>query len=206
MWSAAVTTEFLRVARARRLPRSFYNRPTLEVARDILGKVIVYRTSRMALASRIVEVEAYIGPDDPACHAARGRTERTEVMFGPPGHAYIYFIYGMYYCLNVVTERRGYPAAVLVRAAEPIGDWQLARRPATVSPHTLLSGPGKICRAYGLTKTQNGLDLTGERLYIEDRGLAPRKIAQTERIGIRQARDRLWRFVDSDSLSLSRPV
>lgn len=169
------------------------------MARDILGKVIVYKVGKREVASRLVEVEAYIGKDDPACHAVNGRTPRNAVMFGPPGHAYIYFIYGMYYCLNVVTERTGFPAALLIRAAEPLAsDGKFDAR--------TLAGPGKFCRAYGLTRGQNGLDLTRDNLYIEDRGLAPPRIVQTERIGIRQAEDRLWRFVDADSPSLSRRV
>ncbi|UCE23194.1 MAG: DNA-3-methyladenine glycosylase, partial [Candidatus Zixiibacteriota bacterium] len=103
----------------KKLPRSFYNRPTIEVARDLIGKYIVYASTAGLMSARIAEVEAYIGKDDPACHAARGKTRRNAVMFGKPGFTYIYFIYGMYHCLNFVTEKEGHPAAVLLRAAEP---------------------------------------------------------------------------------------
>src|SRR5690348_6500444 len=122
------------------LPRDFYARPTLTVARELLGQILVHGEKRV----RIVETEAYIGPEDLACHAARGRsTPRNEVMYGEPGHAYVYFIYGMYYWLNVVTEREGFPAAVLIRAGDPGA-----------------KGPGVLCRELGLTREHNGLDLT----------------------------------------------
>jgi DNA-3-methyladenine glycosylase len=189
----------------RKLKRSFYNRPTIEVARDLLGKVIVYCSPRGRLSARIVEVEAYIGQEsDPACHAARGKTLRNEVMFGPPGHAYIYFIYGMYHCLNFVTERSGFPAAVLLRAAEPLeGKSFLTRPESDKNPDRLLAGPGKFCRAFGLTRDQNGLDLAGDHLYLEHR--FDRKIAveQTSRIGISKGKNHLWRFFDRDSTAVS---
>ncbi len=189
----------------RKLNRNFYNRPTVDVARDLLGKVIVYRSPRGRLSARIVEVEAYIGQaNDPACHAARGKTARNEVMFGPAGHVYIYFIYGMYHCLNFVTERRGFPAAVLLRAAEPVeGESLMIRPPSDRNPGRLLSGPGRFCRAFGLTRDQNGLDLTGDHLYLEHR--FDRKIAveQTSRIGISKGKDHLWRFFDRDSKAVS---
>jgi len=189
----------------RKLNRSFYERATIEVARDLLGKVIVYNAPHGRLSARIVEVEAYIGQkSDPACHAARGKTSRNEVMFGPPGHAYLYFIYGMYHCLNFVTERAGFPAAVLLRAAEPIeGESLLVRPKSEKKPERLLAGPGKFCRAFGLTRDQNGLDLTGDHLYLEHR--FDRKIAveQTSRIGISKGKDHLWRFFDRDSAAVS---
>ena len=191
--------------RPRKLNRSFYNRPTIEVARDLLGKVIVYISPNGRLSARIVEVEAYIGQEsDPACHAARGKTPRNEVMFGPPGHAYIYFIYGMYHCLNFVTERAEFPAAVLLRAAEPLeGESLMARPKSDRGGYRLLAGPGKFCRAFGLTRDQNGLDLTGDRLYLEHR--FDRKIAveQTSRIGISKGQNHLWRFFDRDSTAVS---
>ncbi len=193
----------------RRLPRSFYDRPTIEVARDLLGKRIVYRCGGQQLAARIVEVEAYVGQDDPACHAARGMTKRNEVMFGPPGFSYIYLIYGMYYCLNFVTESEGFPAAVLLRGAEPIEglDVMLANSPesACKAPDQILSGPGKFCRAFGLTVEQSGIDLTGEMLYLEDHDDVVQNVATSGRIGIQQATQRHWRFYDGDSIAVSKP-
>jgi len=131
------------------LPRSFYTRDTLQVARDLLGKYLVYKDK----SAKIIEVEAYIGQDDKACHAACGKTKRNEVMFKKGGFAYIYLIYGMYNCLNISTENEGFPAAVLIRALDLPG----------------ADGPGKLCRLFGLTRVQNGLDVTHPPLYIEDR-------------------------------------
>jgi len=195
-------------SKQQRLPRSFYERSTLEVAPELLGKHLVYRSPSGVLSVRIVEVEAYIGTDDPACHASCGLTERTKPMFGSGGFSYIYFIYGMYHCLNVVTEKQGVPAAVLIRAAEPVEGVDLMSRPAgkSSSPVRLLSGPGKLCRALGLTREHNELDLTGDSLFLIDHGASPTNIASSPRIGIRVARDRLWRFCDGDSPALSRPA
>jgi len=194
------------IGTSKRLNRSFYNRPTLTVSRELLGKVIVYRSKVGRLSARIVEVEAYIGQDDPACHAARGMTKRNAVMFGKPGVSYIYFIYGMYSCFNIVTESAGYPAAVLIRAAEPVDglDQMLATAPSR-TPKTVLSGPGKFCRSLGLTTEHSGIDLTGKELYLEDRSLAPRRIVASERIGIKKGTELLWRFYDPESESVSRP-
>lgn len=194
------------VRTGRKLPRSFYERPTLEVAPEILGKYLVHRTPEGTTAAKIVEVEAYIGQDDPACHAARGKTPRNAVMFGPPGVAYIYFIYGMYYCLNFVTEREGFPAAVLIRAAEPVAgvDIMRARYPGK-KDHELLSGPGRLCRALGLTRAQNGLDLTGEKLYLEDYAIVVSNIGSSPRVGIKVGAKRHWRFYDKDSRAVSKP-
>lgn len=143
----------------------------------------------------IVEVEAYVGTDDPACHATAGRTPRNRVLWGPPGHAYIYFTYGMHHCLNLVTERDGFPGAVLVRALEPtIGlDGMRARRPG-LADRILLSGPGRVCAALGLTLEENGLDLTAGPLRIgRERALGIR-VARSSRVGIRVGTDRPWRF------------
>ena len=187
-----------------RLPRSFYNRPTLEVAPDLLGKYIVYESPDGVLSARIVEVEAYIGTDDPACHAARGRTERNAVMFGPPGYSYIYFIYGMYHCLNFVTEPEDRPAAVLLRAAEPVDGIELMQQRSSNSKlHELLNGPGKFCRAFGLGRGQNGIDLTGGELYLEDRQEEVANMGQSCRIGISVGKDLPWRFYDRESKSVS---
>ncbi|MBU0984085.1 MAG: DNA-3-methyladenine glycosylase [candidate division Zixibacteria bacterium] len=194
-------------ARARKLPRSFYNRPTLEVAPELLGKYLVHATAHEPVSGRIVEVEAYVGQGDPACHAARGKTDRNAVMFGPPGFAYVYFIYGMYHCFNIVTEREGFPAAVLIRAAEPTDGLSLMEYNSPGKRHhELLSGPGKLCRSMGITVAHSGLDLTGGEIYVEDRETSVPTIVTGSRIGIRSGTDLLWRFCDADSGSLSRPV
>ncbi|MBU8933791.1 MAG: DNA-3-methyladenine glycosylase [candidate division Zixibacteria bacterium] len=182
------------------LLRSFYVRPTLEVAPDLIGKYIVYKTPACRLSARIVEVEAYIGTDDPACHAARGRTKRNEVMFGPPGISYVYFIYGMYHCLNIVTEPEGSPAAVLLRGAEPVeGIDEMRRHSPKSKPHELLNGPGKFCRSFGLDRTHNGLDLVGGELYLEDRHEETANVGQSNRIGISVGKELPWRFYDRNS-------
>jgi DNA-3-methyladenine glycosylase len=187
-----------------KLDRSFYLRPTLDVAHDLIGKFLVYRKGRSLLSARLVEVEAYIGEDDPACHAAPGKTGRNAVMYGIGGHSYIYFIYGMYYCLNVVTENEGFPAAVLIRAAEPAEGIELMRHkyPSPES-NRLTNGPGKLCKAFGLNREQNGLDLTGMKLYLEDRGYKPSGIERSRRIGIRKGVDKRWRFFEPSSSFVS---
>ncbi len=188
----------------RKLPRSFYDRPTLEVAKELLGCEIVFRTKQNRLSAHIVEVEAYIGQDDPACHAARGMTERNRVMFGPPGFSYIYFIYGMYHCFNVVTERNGFPAAVLVRAAEPIdGAESMRERSPKGKPEQVLGGPGKFCRSFGLTGEQSGVDLTGDTLYLGEGTSDVRQIVTTGRIGIKVGTELPYRFYLSDSNAVS---
>ena len=193
--------------RKRRLPRSFYARDTLIVAEELVGKILVHRTSEGKTSGRVVEVEAYVGQDDPACHAARGKTRRNAVMFGRAGHSYVYFIYGMYYCLNVVTEREGFAAAVLVRAAEPLEGQQIMQaRSPKLSGSKLLAGPGRLCRSMAITQEHNGLDLLGSDLYFEDCASDPSQVVRTPRIGIRQGARRLWRFCDPDSAALSRPV
>ncbi len=159
------------------LARAYYRQPTLRVARSLLGKYLVRGGRSGMTAGRIVEVEAYVGPEDRASHASRGRTKRTEVMFGRPGVAYVYLIYGMYHCFNVVTDRTGYPAAILVRAVEVDSD----------NPPALIDGPGRVSRFFQIDRTLNRLDLTlGETLWIEDRGerVAESRIASFPRIGV----------------------
>jgi len=159
-----------------RLPLSFYRRPALTVARALLGKVLVHETPVGRRQGRIVETEAYIGEHDLACHASKGRTKRTEVMFGPPGRAYVYLIYGMYYCFNVVSEPEGIAAAVLIRALEP---------GPGIPPELATNGPGKLCRAMGITISQNGEDLRGHRLFIEDAARMPEsRIERGPRVGV----------------------
>ncbi|MCM2273112.1 MAG: DNA-3-methyladenine glycosylase [candidate division Zixibacteria bacterium] len=198
------------MARPTRLTRAFYDRPTLEVCRDCLGKYLVYISPKGRLAARIVEVEGYIGENDPACHAASGPSKRNRHLYDKPGTAYLYLIYGSYYCLNFVTEKESFPAAVLLRAAEPVeGVEIMRRRTETVLPGSkLLSGPGRCCRSFGLTLEQNGYDMALEDsiLYLEDRHDPKPEVEVSPRIGITKAADRLWRFYDRDSNAVSGPA
>ena len=155
------------------LERAYFNRSTLVVARSLLGKYLVRQNGAGRMAGQIVEVEAYVGPHDLACHASKGRTPRTDVLFGPPGIAYVYLIYGMYHCLNVVTEEAGFPAAVLIRAVEVQG--------------RLIDGPGRLCRAFTIDRSLNRSDMTVRRqLWFEDRGIkiSRGKIGVFPRIGV----------------------
>lgn len=189
------------------LPRSFYHRPTLTVARELLGARLVRRLDNgLLLVGKIVETEAYIGQEDPACHAARGRTPRTAIMYGPPGYAYIYFTYGMHYCLNAVTEQEGFPAAVLIRAVEPLQGLEVMRQFYN-RPHVsrLTNGPGKLCRAFALDRSLNGADLCGDILFIAaGEEVAEQDIAVTPRIGIRAGREYPWRFFLKNNPFVSR--
>lgn len=172
-----------------KLKRSFYLRPTVEVAQDLIGKFLVHRyrgpSTKLGAdkiyAAEITETEAYVGFEDKACHASGGMTERNKVMFKKGGHAYVYLIYGIYHCLNLVTEKEGFPAAVLIRALDYPGT----------------NGPGKLCREFKITKENcNGLDVIGNKLYVEDRGLK-RQIVASKRIGVDYAGECAlwpWRF------------
>jgi DNA-3-methyladenine glycosylase len=183
-----------------RLRRDFYRRAALTVARELLGKRLVRVVDDQRISGLIVEVEAYIGEDDAACHAACGRTSRNEVMYGPPGVAYVYFIYGMHHCLNVVTEEESLPAAVLIRALEPLEGLEIMRRHRSGKPdRELTNGPAKLCQALAIDKSFNGVDLcAGEVLFIEEgRTVMPQEIGASPRIGIRAdelARSVPWRF------------
>ena len=194
------------------LPRSFYDRPTLDVARALIGKVLVHHTSAGAASGVIVETEAYIGESDPACHAAPGPTRRNAPLYGRPGIAYVYINYGIHYLVNAVTEAEGSPAAVLIRALEPYeGEGLMRRRRARGTGRSsgdftsdgLCRGPGNLTRALGITLRQNRLDLTSSALRIEDRGLPPREVAWTPRIGINVGVESEWRCVAVGSPSLS---
>lgn len=182
----------------RKITRDFYVRNTLTVARELIGMHLVHADSGSVRAGRIVETEAYQGPQDLAAHSSRGRTRRTEVMFGPPGHAYVYFIYGFWYCLNIVTEPEGVPHAVLLRALEPV---------TGIADKTW--GPGLLCRAMGIDKRLNGTDLCGEVLWLERPAAMsrrPPRIARSTRIGVDYAGEwarRPWRFYDRDSRYVS---
>jgi DNA-3-methyladenine glycosylase len=193
--------------RSRTLPRSFYDRATLEVARDLIGKVLVHNRRGVRTSGIIVEVEAYIGESDPACHAAPGPTARNAPLYGPPGFAYVYLNYGIHPLVNAVTEAEGSPAAVLIRALEPLDGVDVMRRrrrrrmkgrrtttTAALSLHDLCRGPGNLTMAMGITLAEDETDLCGTRLSIEDRGLPPAdEIAWGPRIGIRVGTERAWR-------------
>lgn len=204
-----------------KLPRAFYCRPTLEVARDLLGKVLVHAKRGVITGGAIVEVEAYIGESDPACHAAPGPTPRNRPLYGPPGHAYVYLNYGIHCLVNVVTEPEGVPAAVLIRALDPVdGLAAMRRRRARAAAgrrlrdakrptdHNLCQGPGNLTSAMGITLDENTVDLLGDRLYIEDRGLKVGRVSWGPRVGISAGGDRLWRaFVpDHPAVSARRAV
>jgi DNA-3-methyladenine glycosylase len=183
---------------APRLPRSFYERPTLTVAGELLGKVLVHRTAGGTAAGMIVEAEAYIGEDDPACHAAPGPTPRNAPLYGPPGIAYVYLNYGIHYLVNAVTESEGCPAAVLIRALQPLEGLALMQKRRApdgrrLADADLCRGPGNLTRALGITLAENQRDLTSSQLGIEDRGLMPDNVSWGPRIGIRVAVDRPWR-------------
>jgi DNA-3-methyladenine glycosylase len=170
-----------------RLKRNFFNRDTVVVAQELLGQYLIRKIDGKIMKARITETEAYCGPDDLACHASKGLTPRTKVMFGPPGHAYIYLIYGMYHCLNIVTEEEGYPAAVLIRSVHLCED------------RTLTNGPGKLCRELKIDKSSNAIDICkSEELWLEEgEKIAKNKIKKSKRIGVDYAgewKDKPWRF------------
>src|SRR3984957_7224593 len=181
-----------------KLPRSFYNRDTILVARELLGKYLVHESRGLQRIGRIVEVEAYLGPHDLAAHSARGLTERTKVMFGPPGHAYVYMVYGMYYCMNVVTEREGHASAVLLRAIEPVQN---------VKGRT--QGPGLLCNALRIDKRLTGYDLLSHDFYIAiPHKTDPFTIVKRPRIGVDYAKHwakRHLRFYIKGNPFVSRP-
>jgi len=190
-----------------RLKRSFYSRPTLDVARDLIGKVLVHETRSGIASGVIVEAEAYIGESDPACHAAPGPTRRNAPLYGPPGVAYVYLNYGIHYLVNAVTEAEGWPAAVLIRALEPKDGVALMRKrrgkSADVDVNDLCRGPGNLTRALGITLAQNCLDLTASALRIEDHRLPKRPVAWSRRIGINVGVEQEWRVVAVGSPALS---
>ena len=180
------------------LPREFYERPTLTVAKELLGKVLVHRTPAGSAAGMIVETEAYIGEDDPACHAAPGPTRRNAPLYGPPGFAYVYLNYGIHYLVNAVTEAEGHPAAVLIRALAPLDGISLmeerrASNGRQIDANELCRGPGNLTRALGISLGHNLLDLVSSPLLIEDRGHAPAKVSWGPRVGITVGVEKPWR-------------
>jgi DNA-3-methyladenine glycosylase len=191
---------------ARKLPRAFYDRPALDVARDLLGKILVHNRHGVLTSGAIVEVEAYIGESDPACHAAPGPTRRNEPLYGPPGHAYVYLNYGIHNLVNIVVEPDGWPAAILIRALAPIDGLSVMRRRRrrmakgrralagdSIADHDLCRGPGNLTMAMGITLAENRVDLLGDRLFVEDRRQPAGAIVWGPRIGIRVGVDRPWR-------------
>ncbi|KTD04679.1 3-methyladenine DNA glycosylase [Legionella geestiana] len=160
-----------------RLEKSFYEQSAIDAAQNLLGKRLIYRETQ----GIILETEAYRGSDDPASHAARGRTPRNAIMFGPPGYVYVYMIYGLHFCLNIVCEEEGQPAAVLIRGIR--------------TSEKLLDGPGKLCRHLGITLTENGTSLIDSPHFYLTQGVTPHDIKATARIGIRYGQEKLWRFV-----------
>jgi DNA-3-methyladenine glycosylase len=194
----------------RSLPRSFYDRPTELVARELLGAILEHTTPDGVTSGRIVETEAYLGPHDPACHAVAGLTERTKYLHGPPGFAYVYFIYGMHWCFNAVTREEGHGSAVLVRAIEPLRGIGLMRqrRPGARRDIDLTNGPGKLCQALGIGAAQNGLRLDRGPLKIRaGEAMADAAVWVTARVGITKAADWPLRFLlrDNPFVSLGVP-
>jgi DNA-3-methyladenine glycosylase len=195
-----------RLPRDVKLARAFYDRPTLEVAADLIGTVLVHQRRGVRTSGVIVEVEAYIGESDPACHAAPGPTRRNAPLYGAPGHAYVYLNYGIHCLVNVVTEAHGSPAAVLLRALDPLDGIDVMRRrrgrdakgrtrrtASTIATHDLCRGPGNLTMAMGITLAENRLDLLGDRLFIERRSIDVGPIAWGPRIGIRVGAETPWR-------------
>jgi DNA-3-methyladenine glycosylase len=202
----------------KRLPRAFYHRPTLEVLDDIIGKVLVHDTADGRTAGLIVEAEAYIGEDDPACHAAPGPTKRNAPLYGPPGRAYVYLNYGLHQLVNAVTEPEASPAAILIRALEPVEGIDLMRarrlvglrqtadaerKGLSVPDEALCRGPGNLTVALAIGPSQNNSDLVRGALRIEEWGVAAGERVYSPRIGIRVATDRLWRCHWRDHVSVS---
>lgn len=179
------------------LPPGFYARSTLQVARELLGQILIHELAGKRLAAKIVETEAYL-QDDPASHSFRGPTPRCAPMFGPPGYSYVYFIYGMYHCFNVVTERDGYAGAVLIRAVEPLNN---------IHPEQKTNGPGKLCRALKITRDNNAQPLTKRSgLYIvSGEKVSARNIVRTTRIGIKDAAHEPYRFYIRGNSFISKP-
>ena len=182
----------------KKLGRSFYHQDAIKLARSLIGTILVHRVRGKEYRARIVETEAYLGPNDLASHSSKGRTKRTEVMFGPAGHAYVYLIYGMYNMFNIVAGKTGKAQAVLIRAAEPLDEWQAD-----------LSGPGKLTRGLKITRSYHSMDLCGDRLYLLSGSRIRPRIKRSKRIGIEYAKewkDTLLRFYDADSPAVSGSV
>ncbi len=193
--------------KGRRLGREFYERPTLRIAKEILGKIFVRRIGGKIVAGRIVEVEAYRQEGDFASHSSRGKTARNEVMFRRGGYLYVYFTYGMHFCMNVVTEGKDFGAALLIRAMEPLAgiDRMRKNRGGNKALRELASGPAKCCEAFGIGREQNGTDLLGDDIFLLDAPpLANTRIGLSGRIGIRRSTELPWRFFEKENPFVSR--
>ena len=178
---------------SKRLDAEFFNQDTLSVAKYLLGKILCVKNDRKTIRGIIVETEAYRGEDDLACHASKGRTKRTETMYQKAGTVYVYMIYGMYFCLNLVTENENYPAAVLIRAVAPLST-------LNVDNAGKISGPGRVCRYFGIDKSFNGLNISSGKIWLEDWGIkvSQKDASASKRIGVNYAKhckDYLWRFI-----------
>ncbi len=195
----------------KKLPPEFYLQPTLEVAKALLGKVLVTGET----VGLVVETEGYVGPEDPACHAYVGRTRRNETMWGAPGHAYVYFTYGNHWMLNVVTEREDYPAAALIRAVQPVAGLELMRErrgleklKGRLDDRNLTNGPGKLCQAFGISGELNGTSLQSDYLYLAEPSpeitLPLFEVAETPRVGITRGTESLWRYLVRGNKYVSR--
>lgn len=208
MSSSAPAGRPVSTTRAAALPPEFYDRPTERVARELLGAILECRTPEGVASGRIVETEAYLGEHDRACHAVAGRTPRTEPLYGPPGIAYVYFIYGMYWCFNAVTRAKGEPSAVLVRALEPLSGIDLMRarrRVRTRRDVDLTNGPGKLCQALGIDSRHNRASLQSPPIVIRRGVEIPREaVTVTPRVGISRSADWPLRWFVSDSPYVSK--
>ena len=189
--------------RSKKLPRSFYLQPTLTIAKELLGKYLIRKIRNQTLIGKIVEVEAYLGENDPASHAYHGKTQRNDVMFWGGGHLYVYFTYGMHFCANIVTEEEGKGRAVLLRAVEPIAGIEVMKRfrkmkrkmGESAAKVNATNGPAKFCEAFIIKREQNGTDLLGQDIYITQGENIPRsKIISSKRIGITNGSEKKWRF------------
>lgn len=198
------------ISGCQKISRAFFKRSTLKVVKSLLGKYLVVKRRGKVLAGKIVETEAYIGEDDLACHASKGRTNRSETLYKKAGTIYVYLVYGMYYCFNIVTEREHFPSAVLIRAIEPAeGIETMKKLRKTGDSRNLASGPGKLCMAFGIDRSMNGKDVFSGTIYIEDRGekISADDIAQTKRIGVDYAgvcAHYPWRFYIKNSKFVSK--
>jgi DNA-3-methyladenine glycosylase len=188
-----------------RLPRSFYSRPTLEVAESLLGRTLYRETEEGLVAGRLVEVEAYCGTEDPASHAYRRLTPRNAIMFGPAGYLYVYFTYGMHHCANIVTFEEGTAGAVLLRAVEPVEGLDLmAARRGLSDLRLLAKGPGRLCQAYGLTRQNNGSDLVTGDLWVGEQRVQRGPVLTSMRVGVKPELDKPWRFFEDSPFTSHR--
>jgi DNA-3-methyladenine glycosylase len=190
----------------RKLPKEFYKQKTLKVAKELLGHYLVRKINGDVLVGKIVETEAYM-ENDPASHSFKGKTERNKIMYLEGGHLYVYLTYGMYYCSNIVTEENGFGSAVLLRAVEPVEgvDFMLKNRGKDCPVINLADGPGKLCIAFKIDKTLNGIDLSGDDIFIsENKNKDNFKIGTSARIGITQGNDKLWRFFIKENQYVSK--